>query len=157
MYSPLAPVIGVFLAARRGPCEIEHHLERFSIRSRASYILPATALTCYNGRVFCSYTRNRRGGLPPSAQLPPEESCTGQKNGRCSTIQNESFLPHPRRQPKPIEVRKTFTAGTEMIDPRINFWNRDLMARQALQNLRVRTADSIRVGESFCQLSIEES
>ena len=43
-----------------------------------------------------------------------------------------------------------------MIDPRINFRNRDLMARQALQNLRVGTADSIRVRESFCQLPVEE-
>ena len=43
-----------------------------------------------------------------------------------------------------------------MIDPWINFRNRNLMTRQALQKLRVRTADSIRVRESFCQLSIEE-
>ena len=43
-----------------------------------------------------------------------------------------------------------------MIDPRIKFRNRDLMARQALQKLRVGTADSIRVRESFCQLSTEE-
>ncbi len=43
-----------------------------------------------------------------------------------------------------------------MIDPRINFRNRDLTARHALQKLRVGTADSIRVRESFCQLSIEE-
>ncbi len=43
-----------------------------------------------------------------------------------------------------------------MIDPRINFRNRDLMERQAFQKFRVRTADSIRIGEFFCQLSIEE-
>ncbi len=43
-----------------------------------------------------------------------------------------------------------------MIDPRINFRNRDLMVRQAVQKLRVRTADSIRIREPLCQLSIED-
>ena len=43
-----------------------------------------------------------------------------------------------------------------MIDPWINLSNRNLMTSQALQELRVRTADPIRVRESFCQLSIEE-
>jgi hypothetical protein len=43
-----------------------------------------------------------------------------------------------------------------MIDPRINLSNRDLMTRQALQKLRVGTADSIRVRESFRQPSTEE-
>lgn len=43
-----------------------------------------------------------------------------------------------------------------MIDPWINLRNRNLMASQALQELRVRTTDPIRVRESFCQLSIEE-
>jgi hypothetical protein len=43
-----------------------------------------------------------------------------------------------------------------MIDPRINLRNRDLMACHALQKLRARTAGSIWVWESFCQLSIEE-
>ena len=43
-----------------------------------------------------------------------------------------------------------------MIDPRINLRYRDLMACHAFQKLRVRTAGSIWVRESFCQLSIEE-
>ena len=43
-----------------------------------------------------------------------------------------------------------------MIGPWIKFRNRDLMARQALQKLRVRAADTLRIRESFCQLSIEE-
>ena len=43
-----------------------------------------------------------------------------------------------------------------MFDPRINFGNRDLMARHALHKLQVGTPDSIRVWESFCQLSIEK-
>ena len=43
-----------------------------------------------------------------------------------------------------------------MIGPQIKFRNRDLMARQALQELRVRAADTLRIRESFCQLSIEE-
>ncbi len=43
-----------------------------------------------------------------------------------------------------------------MIDPRINFTNRDLMARQALQKLGTGAARSIRIRESFRQLPIEE-
>ena len=43
-----------------------------------------------------------------------------------------------------------------MINPQVNFRNRDLMARHALQKLQVGTTDSIRVRESFCQLSMEE-
>lgn len=43
-----------------------------------------------------------------------------------------------------------------MIEPRIKFRNRHLMARQALEKLRVGTADPIQVRESFYQLSIEE-
>ena len=43
-----------------------------------------------------------------------------------------------------------------MINPRINFRNRDLMACHALQKPRVRTAGSIWVREFFCQFSIEE-
>ena len=43
-----------------------------------------------------------------------------------------------------------------MINPRINFRNGDLMSHHALQKLQVVTTDSIRVWESFCQLSIEE-
>ena len=43
-----------------------------------------------------------------------------------------------------------------MIGPRIKFRNRDLMARQALQKLRVGAADTLRIREPFCQLSIEE-
>ena len=43
-----------------------------------------------------------------------------------------------------------------MIDPWINLSNRNLMTSQALQELRVRATDSIRVRESFYQLSIEE-
>ncbi len=43
-----------------------------------------------------------------------------------------------------------------MIDPWINLRNRNLMTSQALQKLRVRTTDPIRVRESFRQLSIEE-
>jgi len=43
-----------------------------------------------------------------------------------------------------------------MIDPWINLSNRNLMTSQALQELRVGTTESIRVRESFRQLSIEE-
>ena len=43
-----------------------------------------------------------------------------------------------------------------MIGPQIKFRNRDLMARQALQELRVRAANTLRIRESFCQLSTEE-
>lgn len=43
-----------------------------------------------------------------------------------------------------------------MLDPRIDFRNRDLMPRHPLQKLRVRTACSIWVWESFRQLSIKE-
>jgi hypothetical protein len=87
--------------------------------------------------------------------LPPEESGAGKNNTGYGTIHNESLAPGPSGPSMPIEIRKTLAAGPKMIDPRVNFSNRDLMARQALQNLRVRTADPIRVRESFCQLSIE--
>jgi hypothetical protein len=89
--------------------------------------------------------------------LPPQESCAGENYARCSSVQNDS-LPAPRtgNHFKPIELSKTFAAGPEMIGPRIKFRNRDLMARQALQKLRVRAADTLRIRESFCQLSIEE-
>jgi len=43
-----------------------------------------------------------------------------------------------------------------MIDPWINLRNRNLMTSQALQELRVRTTDPIRVRKSFYQLSTEE-
>ena len=44
-----------------------------------------------------------------------------------------------------------------MINPWIKVGDGNLMASQALQKLRVRTADSIRIRESLCQLFIEES
>jgi len=55
-----------------------------------------------------------------------------------------------------MELGKALAAGTEMIYPRINFRNRDLMPCHALQKIGVRTARSIWVRESFRQLSIEE-
>ena len=129
-YAEDPSLIRAFLATRRGLREIEHHLERFPIRSRVSYILPATAATCCHGRVCFRRTRDRRGDFPPLPQLPPEESCTGENNACRSSVQNNSLPPpRPRRHSKPIEVRKTFAAGAQMIDPRINFGNRDLMAR----------------------------
>lgn len=150
-YSDHLAAIRAFLAARRGPCEIEHHFEGFPIRCRASYILPATAVTCYDGRVCRSHTRNRRRHPWPSAQVPPEKSHTGENNARRSSIQNDS-LSSPRTgiRFKPIELSKTFATRAEMIDPRINFRNRDLMACYPFQKLRVRTAGSIWVRESLC-------
>jgi len=81
-YSDQLPFIGDLLASRGGPSEIEHHFEGFPIRSCAGYILPATAVTGYHGRVCCSRTRNRRRHPWPSAQVPPEESRTGENNAR---------------------------------------------------------------------------
>jgi len=72
--------IRAFFAARRGPREIEHDLERLPVSVRAGYILPATAVTWYNGRVCCGHTR--RGDFPPPAQLLPEDACTGENNAR---------------------------------------------------------------------------
>ena len=79
-YSDHLAAIRAFLAARRGPREIEHDLERLPVGVRAGYILLATAVTWYNGSVCCGHTR--RGDFPPSAQLLPEEACTGENNAR---------------------------------------------------------------------------
>ena len=82
-YSDHLAAIRAFLAARRGPREIEHDLERLPVSVGAGYILPATAVTWYNGRLCCSHTRNWRGDFPPPpAQLLPEEACTGENNAR---------------------------------------------------------------------------
>jgi hypothetical protein len=68
--------------------------------------------------------------------LPPEESYSSENNARRSGIINESLpVSRSRRHSKPIELSKTFTAGAEMIDPGIDFRNRNLMACQALQKL----------------------
>jgi hypothetical protein len=129
-------VIRAFLAARRGPREIEHHLEGFRIRYRASYILSATAATCYQGRACRSHTRKRRRYFPPLAQLAPAEQSTRENNARCSSVQNESLAPPcPGSDSMPIELSKTFAARAEMINPWINFRNRDLMSRHALEKL----------------------
>jgi hypothetical protein len=150
-YSDHLASVCAFLAARRGPREIEHDLERFPFRCRASYIPPPTAATCYDGRICRSHTRNRRRHPWPSAQVPPEKSHTGENNARRSSIQNDSLLsPRTGIRFKPIELSKTFATRAEMIDPRVNFGNRDLMACHACQKLRVRTAGSIWVRESFC-------
>ncbi len=82
-YSDHLAAIRAFLAARRGPREIEHHLERLPVGVRAGYILPAPAVTWPNGGVCCSHTRTRRGDFPPPpAQLLPEQACTGENNAR---------------------------------------------------------------------------
>jgi hypothetical protein len=135
-YSDHLAAIRAFLAARRGPREIEHDLERLPVAVRAGYILLATAVTWSNGGVCCSHTRDWRGDCPPPAQLLPEDARTGENNARYSTVQNES-LPPPRPESdfKPIEIPKTVAAGAEMIDPWINLRNRNLMARHALQKL----------------------
>src|SRR5208283_4165382 len=75
-YSDHLAVIRVFLAARRGPREIEHHLIGFPFSCHASYILPATTVASYDGRVCSSHTRNRRRHPWSSAQVPPEKSHT---------------------------------------------------------------------------------
>ena len=79
-YSDDLAVIRAFLAARRGSREIEHDLERLPVSVRAGHILPATAITWYNGRLSCGHTR--RGDFPPPAQLLPEDACTGENNAR---------------------------------------------------------------------------
>jgi hypothetical protein len=153
-YSDHSAVIGVFLAARRGHCKIEHDLERLPVCLGGGSVLP---VSWYNRGVCCSHTRNRRRDFPPPDHLSPEKSCAGENDGRCSNMQHESAAPvRPRCRSKPIEVRKTFAAAAEMFNPRINFSNRDLMARHTLHKLQVGTPDSIRVRESFYQLSIEK-
>jgi hypothetical protein len=132
-YSDHLAVIRVFLATRRGPREIDRDLERFPIRSSVRYVLPITAVTSYVS-VCRNDTRNRRGDFPPAAQLPPEEASANENNARRSSVQNNSLSPPGRRRHfKPIELPKTFAAGAEMIEPRINFRNRDLVARHAVQ------------------------
>lgn len=153
-YSDHSAVISVFLAARRGHCEIEHDLERLPVCLGGGSVLP---VTWYNRGVCCSHTRNPRRDFPSPDHLSPEKSYAGESDARCSSIQHESAAAvRPRCRSKPIEVRKTFAAAAEMFNPRINFGNKDLMARHALHKLQVGTPDSIRVWESFCQLSIEK-
>jgi hypothetical protein len=89
--------------------------------------------------------------------LPPKE-CAGENYARCQSIQSESLLAPAdfSRRSKSSEFSEAFAAGAEMTNPGIKVRDGNLMASQALQKLRVRTADSIWIRESLCQLFIEE-